>query len=48
VALVVLVLPKEARVPDLVVGGGAFFVAMLMFNRKSLETEPAAVDVLDH
>jgi hypothetical protein len=28
--------------------GGVFFLAMLTFNRKSLETEPAAVDVLEH
>jgi amino acid transporter len=49
VALLVLVLPKEARVPDLVVGGlvlggGVFFLGLLIFNPKSLETEPTAVD----
>ena len=50
-ALLVLVLP--APVPDLVVvglilGGGVFFLAMLIFNPKSLETEPGALDVLEH
>jgi hypothetical protein len=28
--------------------GGLFFLAMLTFNRKSLDTESAAVDVLEH
>ena len=52
VALVVLVVPASAHVPDLIaaglaLAGGLFFLAMLTFNRKSLETEPAAVDVLE-
>jgi amino acid transporter len=45
VALLVLVLPHEARVPveivvGLVLAGGAFFAAMLLFDRGSLESEP--------
>jgi amino acid transporter len=53
VALVVLVVPTSAHVPDLIaaglaLAGGLFFLAMLKFNREALETEPAAVDVLEH
>ena len=50
VALFVLVMPGEARVPDLIivgliVVGGLFFLAMLMFHRGVLETEPGDADV---
>jgi amino acid transporter len=53
VALVLLVVPASAHVPDLIaaglaLAGGLFLLGMLTFNRKSLETEPAAVDVLEH
>ncbi len=52
VALLVLVLPHEARVPVLIVvglllAGGVFFLLMLTFDRKSLEAEPGDVSVLD-
>ena len=50
VALFVLVVPSEARVPDLIivgliVAGGLFFLGMLMFNRAVLETEPGDADL---
>ncbi|MDQ1361434.1 MAG: hypothetical protein QOJ44_1811, partial [Acidimicrobiaceae bacterium] len=53
VAFVVLVIPASAHVPDAVAAGlalvgGVFFLAMLKFDRKPLDTEPAAVDVLEH
>ena len=52
VALLVLVLPGEARVPVLIVvglvlAGGVFFLLMLTFDRKSLESEPGDVTSLD-
>jgi amino acid transporter len=52
VALLVLVLPHEARVPvlivvGLVVAGAAFFVLMLVFDRESLEVEPAEPAMVD-
>jgi hypothetical protein len=42
--------PAEAVVPDLIVVGlllvgGLFFLAMLIFNRQALETEPGDADV---
>ncbi len=53
VALFVLVVPAEAFVPDLIVVGlilvgGLFFLAMLIFNREALEREPGDVDVFKH
>ena len=53
VALFVPVVPAEAVVPDLIVvglilGGGLFFLVMLIFNRKALEAEPGNVDVFTH
>jgi amino acid transporter len=53
VALFVLVVPSEAFVPDLIVVGlilvgGLFFLAMLIFNREALETEPGDADVFKH
>ncbi len=50
VALFVLVVPGEARVPDLIIVGligvgGLFFLGMLMFHRGVLETEPGDADV---
>ena len=44
-ALAVLVVPGDALAPDLIVAGlvalgGVFFVAMLVFDRDALETEP--------
>jgi amino acid transporter len=44
-ALFTLVSPSEARVPGLIVlglivAGGVYFVAMLVFNREVLDTEP--------
>jgi amino acid transporter len=52
VALLVLVLPVEARTADvivggLVLGGGLFFLGMVIFDRKSLETQPGAVDAFE-
>jgi amino acid transporter len=51
VALIVLVTPGEALVPDLVVigllfVGGLYFLGMLMFDRKSLWTEPGDIPVI--
>jgi len=50
VALIVLVTPGEALVPDLVVigllfVGGLYFLGMLVFDRKSLLTEPGDIPV---
>ncbi len=52
VALFVLVTPRESLVPVLIViglvlVGGLFFLGMLMFDRKSLETEPGDVSGLE-
>jgi hypothetical protein len=52
VALLVLVLPHESRVPvmidvGLLLAGGAFFLLMLMFDRGSLEAEPGDAVVLE-
>jgi amino acid transporter len=52
VALVVLVVPASAHVPDAIAAGlalvgGVFFLALLKFDRTSLETEPAAGDLLE-
>ena len=52
VALIVLVLPHESRVPVLIVvglilAGGVFFLLMLTFDRQSLEAEPGEVSVLE-
>ena len=49
VALLVLVLPHESRVPVLIVvglilAGGMFFLFMLTFDRTSLEPEPTDVE----
>jgi amino acid transporter len=51
-ALLVLVLPKESRVPvmivlGLVLAGGVFFLLMLLFDRKSLDAEPGDAGVLE-
>ena len=53
VAVFVLVVPGEARVPDvivvgLIVAGALFFLGMLIFNRGVLETEPGDADVFTH
>jgi amino acid transporter len=53
VALFVLVAPAEAVVPDLIVaglilGGGLFFLGLLIFNRQALETEPGDANVFQH
>ena len=53
IALFVLVVPAEAFVPDLIVVGlivvgGLFFFALLIFDRQALETEPGDVDVFKH
>jgi amino acid transporter len=50
VALLVLVLPHESRIPvlidmGLVLAGGLFFLFMLMLNRTSLEAEVGNVGV---
>ncbi len=50
-ALIVLTVPAEALVPDLIVlglllAGGLFFLGMLIFSRESLEAEPGDVGVL--
>jgi amino acid transporter len=52
VALLVLVLPHESRVPVLIdlgllLAGGVFFLFMLTLDRESLESEPADVSVLE-
>ncbi|HEY1593360.1 MAG TPA: amino acid permease [Solirubrobacteraceae bacterium] len=52
VALLVLVLPHQARVPILIVlglvlAGAVFFLLMLIFDRKSLDAEPGDVSVLE-
>ena len=52
VALLVLVLPHQARVPvmidvGLLLAGGVFFLLMLTFDRKSLEAEPGDASVLE-
>ena len=52
VAVGILVVPASAHVPDLiaaglVLAGGLYFLAMLTFDRKPLETEPDAVDILE-
>jgi amino acid transporter len=52
VALLVLVLPHESRVPvlidvGLIVAGAMFFLFMLTFDRQSLEAEPGAAGVLE-
>jgi apolipoprotein N-acyltransferase len=51
VALIVLVTPGAALVPDLIVigllfVGGLYFLGMLMFDRKSLWTEPGDTPVI--
>jgi amino acid transporter len=51
VALIVLVTPGAALVPVLVViglllGGGLYFLGMLMFDRKSLRTQPGDIPVI--
>ncbi len=53
VALFVLVTPGAALVPVLIVGGlmlvgGLFFLGILMFDRKSLDSEPDAAPVFTH
>jgi amino acid transporter len=53
VALFVLVVPAEASVPDLIIGGlilvgGLFFLRMLVFDRQVLETEPGDADAFTH
>jgi hypothetical protein len=53
VALFVLVVPAEAVVPDLIVvglilGGGLFFLGLLIFNREALETEPGDAELFTH
>jgi amino acid transporter len=50
-ALIVLVTPGAALVPDLIVigllfVGGLYFLGMLMFDRKSLWTEPGDIPVI--
>jgi hypothetical protein len=49
----VLVTPAEAITPVLVVvglliGGGLYFVCLLVFNREVLETKPGDVSVFKH
>jgi hypothetical protein len=51
VALIVLVTPGAALVPVLIVislllVGGLYFLGMLMFDRKSLWTEPGDIPVI--
>jgi amino acid transporter len=53
VALFVLVSPREALIPVLIVVGlllvgGLYFLGLLMFNRKSLETAPGDIKVAEH
>ncbi|MCP2289646.1 APC family permease [Nocardia amikacinitolerans] len=53
VALFVLVTPEDAVVPVLIVAGllvtgGLFFLALLIFDREALETEPGDVSVFEH
>jgi Flp pilus assembly protein protease CpaA len=52
VALLVLVLPHESRVPVLIVMGlllvgGVFFLFMLTLDRASLEAEPGPQSILE-
>jgi len=52
-ALFVLVTPAEADVPILIViglllAGGLYFIAMLIFDRKSLEGEPGEASALEY
>jgi glycosyltransferase A (GT-A) superfamily protein (DUF2064 family) len=49
----VLVSPREALIPVLIVVGlllvgGLYFLGLLMFNRKSLETAPGDIKVAEH
>jgi hypothetical protein len=51
-ALFVITVPKEARIPDmivvgLVVAGGLYFLGLFMFRREVLETEPGDVSVVE-
>ena len=51
VALVTLVTPSEALVPNLIViglilAGGVYFATMLIFNREVLNTEPSGGDAV--
>jgi hypothetical protein len=51
-ALFVLMVPGEARVPDLIVvglivAGGLFFLGLLMFRREALENEPGDVSLVE-
>ncbi len=51
-ALIVLTVPREAVVPDLivvglVVAGGLFLLGLIKFRRQDLETEPGDVSVLE-
>src|SRR3954471_7058272 len=53
VALFVLVTPGEALIPVLIVGGlmlvgGLYFLGILIFDRKSLDSEPDAAPVFTH
>src|SRR5262245_24696800 len=53
VALFVLVSPREALIPVLIVVGfllvgGLYFLGLLMFNRKSLEAAPGDIKVSKH
>jgi amino acid transporter len=53
VALFVLVVPGEALTPDLIVvglilAGGLYFLAMLIFDRQALETEPGDISIFQH
>jgi amino acid transporter len=53
VALFVLVAPAVAFVPILIVvglllGGGLFFLGLLIFDREALETEPGDLSVVKH
>ncbi|WP_067839514.1 APC family permease [Nocardia lijiangensis] len=52
-ALFVLVTPRDASVPILIVAGlllagVLFFLALLIFDREALETEPGDVSVFEH
>ncbi|WP_157124766.1 hypothetical protein [Nocardia pseudovaccinii] len=39
---------SAAFVPDLIVLGGLFFLALLILDREALETEPGEVSIFEH
>ncbi|MEU2156801.1 hypothetical protein ABZ532_17595 [Streptomyces sp. NPDC019396] len=53
VALLVLVAPREALVSVVIVvglllGGGLFFLILMVFDREALETEPGDASAFKH